>query len=81
MTALVVVVVVLLAERIVSGFLAHRHQVALQREWSEERRHLLNRIEARSPADLVALENAGRPRLVKEPDERALHPGEHAVGL
>ena len=67
---LVVVIVALLGERVWS-----QHLVA------NERRSLLNRIEAKHPGEFIAMERAATPRPKKEPSENGLQRGEHPVGL
>ena len=78
---LVVVIVALLADRGWNTVLNHRYAERLLSEFADERRTLLNRIEAKHAGEFVAMERVTTPKPKKEPSENGLQPGEHPVGL
>ena len=80
MTVLAVVVFLLLGERAWHGYVERRDLREREQSWAAERQSLLNRIEARTPLEFVAMETAPRPKPVREPSENAMRPGEHLVG-
>lgn len=81
MTVLAVVVFLLLAERVVHGYLERRDLREREAVWSRERQSFLNRLEAKTSGEFAALERVHQPKPVKEPSENGMKPNEHMVGL
>lgn len=82
-----IVLAVLVIALVVDRFWRDRTyaQATTDREqvWADERQSLLNRLDAKSTAEFVAMERIRVPKPARDPDEphaNGLAPGEHLVG-